>query len=106
MPESRLGLVTSLPGGLIGGVIGPSFVGLPVLPLSSVVIPAPPDPDADSVASDPVATVSSMVELDSGAAGEDVDGVSLTLKRDFCGGAVRGSGADCRYREGDEYEYA
>lgn len=102
MPESRLGLCTSLPGGLIGGVIGPSFVGLLVLPLSFVVIPAPPDPDPDSVASDPVANVSSIVELDKGAAGEEVDGVSLTLKRDFRGGAVRGRGADRRYREDDE----
>lgn len=86
--------------------MGLSFVGLPVLPLSSV-IPGPPlaDPVPDSVASDPVATVSAMVEFDMGAAGEEVVGVNLTLKRDLCGDAAEalsGTGADFLMCDGGE----
>lgn len=90
----------------MGGVMGLSFVGLLVLPLSSV-IPGPPlaDPDPDSVASDPVATVSAIVECDMVVAGEEVVGVNLTLKRDLCDDAaeaLRGTGADLRICDGDE----
>lgn len=106
MPESRLGLCVSLLGGLMGGVMGLSFVGLLVLPLSSV-IPSPPlaDPDPDNVASDPGATASAIVELDSGAAGEEVEGVNRTLNLDLCGDAadaLSGTGADFRICDGGE----
>lgn len=52
--ESRFGL-TSLMGGLMGGVIGDSFNGLSVLPLSSVVKPGP-RPEAVSEPDDKLAS--------------------------------------------------
>lgn len=53
-------------GGLVGGVIGLSCTGLPVLPLSSV-IPAPlAAPDPDRVASDPDSVMAELVMLEEG----------------------------------------
>lgn len=90
-----MGLCASLMGGLVGGVIGLSCVGLPVLPPLSSVMPAPlAAPDPERVASEPDSV---MAELDMLVLVEgcDVVGISFIEKRDLCG-EVNGSGADCR----------
>lgn len=80
MPESLFGLV-SLMGGLLGGVMGLSVVGLPVLPLSSVMAVPLPEPDPDKAASEMAPDASATERFDSGAAGEDVVWCSFVLKR-------------------------
>lgn len=101
MPESRLGLA-SLPGGLVGGVIGLSPVeGLSQLPLSSVVPVPLPDPETDSVS----ATVESMLLACMEDPGDDVVGESLALKRALLSEVVSVEGADFRFKEdGGLYE--
>ena len=72
MPESRfaLGLCASLMGGVVGGVVGLSFEGLSVLPLSSVM--PGPLPEAEAAAS--------MLEEDHvDSAGDEVRCDCLTL---------------------------
>jgi hypothetical protein len=96
IPESRLGLCASLMGGLVGGVMGLSPVGLLVLALSSVMPTPLPWPDPDRVASEP-----DSVE---GADVDELVGCSLMEKRDL-GDDVNGEGADCRKRASDEYEW-
>jgi len=82
-------------GGEVGGVIGLSFVGLPVLPLSSVI----PGPLVVALrfASD---DVPSGAEVANGATlageGEDVVGESFMLKRALLSVVVSVEGADFR----------
>ena len=101
MPESRLirGLApTSLIGGLVGGVIGLSFVGLPVLPLSSVM----PGPELlpERFRSDPLLVVPPLVVAavveKFAAAGAEVVGESLTLNRALFIAVANCDGADIR----------
>ena len=75
MPESRFGLCVSLKGGVVGGVVGLSFAGLSVLPLSSVI---PRPLPVEALASEPDA-IASMFEVYIAVAGDDVLCESLVL---------------------------
>jgi len=101
------GDVTSLIGGLVGGVIGLSLVGLGVL--SSVMPGALPDPDALTVVSEvpEVAEAKGAMTLGFDDEGDDVVGERRILKRALWSVVVRDEGADLRLSiEGAEYEWA
>ena len=78
MPESRFGLCVSLKGGVVGGVVGLSFAGLSILPVSSV-IPGPLP--VETLTSEPDAIASMFEAADVAVAGDDVLCESLVLKR-------------------------
>ena len=82
IPESRFAVDDSATCG-DGGVVGLSFEGLSVLPLSSVI------PGPERFCSEPLPGC-----LEDEAAGEDVDCASRALKRDL---VAIGEGADFRY---------
>jgi hypothetical protein len=93
-------------GGLVGGVIGLSAVGLGVL---SSVIPALPEPDALTVISEvpEVADAKGAMTLGFDDEGDEVVGERRMLKRALWRVVVRVEGADLRLSiEGAEYVWA